>query len=174
MESEVPAQASGGIERLRVLRAAEGRAHWFLGTLAVVRASAEETAGGYSLIEQVARPGFGPPKHVHHVEDEQFYVLEGRVSFVCGDHLATLEAGGSIFLPKGVPHAFRVGGDGVARLLQLTVPGGFDRFVEEIGTPARDHGLPPDEPPPAGLLERMVELGRRHGFTVVGPPMSEG
>ena len=172
MESGAMASWDGSIERLRVLSATEGRAYWFLGTLVVIRASADETAGGYTLIEQVARPGFGPPTHVHHVEDEQFLVLEGSVTFLCGDRSASLHAGGSIFLPRGVPHAFLVEDGGEARLLQLTVPGGFDRFVEAVGTPAPERRLPPEGPPPGGLLERLAEAGERFGFTIVGPPMA--
>jgi mannose-6-phosphate isomerase-like protein (cupin superfamily) len=166
-----PMNGNSFAERFRAYRSGDGPAFWFLGTLVHVRASAADTNGAFTLIEQVASPGFGPPLHVHHVEDEEFFVLEGVVTFRCGDRDVELTAGGSIFLPKGVPHAFRVEGSSPARLLQFTTPGGFDRFVEEVGVPAPQKVLPPAGPPPAGLLERVAALGEKFHFTIVGPPL---
>jgi hypothetical protein len=50
----------------------------------VIKAGAEETKGGFTLIEQVAPAGFAPPLHVHRDEDEAFYVLEGEITVTCG------------------------------------------------------------------------------------------
>jgi mannose-6-phosphate isomerase-like protein (cupin superfamily) len=159
------------LERFRVGRSNDGPAFWFLGTLVYVRASTADTNGAFALIEQLAPPGFGPPLHVHHVEDELFFVLDGAVRFRCGDRDVDLVAGGSVFLPKNVPHAFRIEGNSPARLLQFTSPGGFDRFVEEVSIPAPQRVLPPAGPPPAGLLERVASLGKKYHFTIVGPPL---
>ena len=158
-------------DRFRAWSEDEGRAFWFLGTLVYIKAGTAETDGAFSLIEQVAPPGFGPPLHVHHIEDEVFRVLDGVVRFRCGEREIRLVAGGSIFLPKSVPHAFRVEGKSPARLLELTSPGGFDQFVEEAGVPAPDRILPPAGPPPAGLPERLASLSGRFHFTIVGPPL---
>lgn len=171
MEREGHVRDGQAAARMLAQGASDGPAYWFLGTLVLVRAGSSDTGGRFTLIEQLAPPGFGPPLHVHHVEDEQFCVLEGRVTFVCGDRTVTLDAGGFAFLPKGVPHAFRVEGAQPARLLQLTVPGGFDRFVDDIGAPAPRRDLPPPGPPPAGLFERVAALGPSHGFAVLGPPL---
>jgi hypothetical protein len=51
----------------------EGTAIWFLGTLMTLKATGEQTKGTYGLIEQILPPGFSPPLHVHHGEDEAFY-----------------------------------------------------------------------------------------------------
>ena len=153
------------LERLRAWQKSDGPAFWFLGTLVYVRASTADTDGAFALIEQLARPGFGPPLHVHHGEDELFFVVEGAARFRCGDREVSLLAGGSIFLPKGVPHAFRIEGSSPARLLQFTSPGGFDRFVEEVSIPAPEKVLPPAGPPPAALLERVTALGEKFRFT---------
>jgi mannose-6-phosphate isomerase-like protein (cupin superfamily) len=158
-------------ERFRALSDTEGSAFWFLGTLVYIKASNAQTNGAFTLIEQLAPPGFGPPLHIHHVEDELFWVLEGAVRFRCGDQEVRVEKGGSVFLPKGVPHAFRVEGQSPARVLQLTTPGGFDRFVEEITIPAPEKTLPPAGPPPPDLLERVASLGAKFHFTLVGPPL---
>jgi mannose-6-phosphate isomerase-like protein (cupin superfamily) len=158
-------------ERLRSYAEKEGPAFWFLGTLVHIKASTAETNGAFTLIEQLAPMHFGPPLHVHHIEDELFFILDGAVRFRCGDRDVRIEAGGSIFLPKGIPHAFRVEGDSSARLLQFTAPGGFDHFVEAIGIPAPQATLPPAGPPPAGLLERVAALGEEFHFEIVGPPL---
>lgn len=172
MAEDLSVGGVGDASRMQVWAAEEGTPYWFLGTLVWVRASAESTANAYSVIEQVAPAGFGPPLHVHHREDEQFYVLEGSVRFRCGEREVRVEAGGSVFLPKQVPHAFHVEGDTPARLLQITAPGGFERFVEAIGVVAPSATLPPPGPPPAGLIERVAELGPAHDFAVVGPPLA--
>lgn len=54
----------------------DGPAYWFYGTLWVVLADVHQTGGSFSVMEQWMRPGFGPPAHVHTV-DEWFFVLEG-------------------------------------------------------------------------------------------------
>ena len=56
----------------------------FLGVPTLLRATADTTNGAFGLIEHpMLPPGFGSPYHVHHREDESFYVLQGRVAFVC-------------------------------------------------------------------------------------------
>ena len=52
---------------------------WMLNTLMEIKAAAEDTGGTFTLIEQVVTPAGNPPVHVHHHEDESFYVLEGEV-----------------------------------------------------------------------------------------------
>lgn len=158
-------------ERFRAWPNQGGRAYWFLGTLVHVKAGAAETNGTFTLIEQLAPVGFGPPLHVHHVEEEMFYVLDGLVRFRCGGRDVVIESGGSVFLPKAVPHAFRVEGRSPARLLQLTSPGGFDQFVAEAGMAAPQESLPPPGPPPPGLIERVAALGAKYHFSIIGPPL---
>jgi len=58
---------------------------WFLGTLMILPATAEQTQGAFGLIEQILPPGFAPRLHVHHNEDEAFYLVEGEASFTCGE-----------------------------------------------------------------------------------------
>ena len=56
----------------------------FLGLPTIVRATAQTTNGAFGLIENWMPPGFASPYHIHHLEDEAFYVLEGEIAFVCG------------------------------------------------------------------------------------------
>jgi mannose-6-phosphate isomerase-like protein (cupin superfamily) len=155
----------------RAVGAAEGPAYWFLGTLLLIKATGEDTGGAFTLLEQLAPAGFGPPLHVHHQEDESFLLLEGRIRFRCGDHEFVVESGGNVFLPKGIPHAFRVEGTTPARLVQMTLPSGFERLVHDIGVRAPDRTLPPPSSMTPDLIGRLVALGPKYNFSVVGPPL---
>src|SRR6266581_1950002 len=66
------------------LRQGEGESLWFLGVLATIKASSETTEGRVAVIEHFAPQGAGSPLHVHHNEDEWFYVTEGELSFWVG------------------------------------------------------------------------------------------
>jgi mannose-6-phosphate isomerase-like protein (cupin superfamily) len=46
------------------------------------------------------------PLHVHHVDDEAWYVLEGVLRFRIGDDTREVGPGGAVLAPKGTPHAY--------------------------------------------------------------------
>lgn len=94
------------------LREEEGEDFWLFGALATIKISAEDTAGQYCVIDIEAPPGVGSPWHVHHDEDEWFFVHEGACEVYIGDAHLTLTAGGFAFGPKGVPHTFFGGSKG--------------------------------------------------------------
>lgn len=146
----------------------EGQPIWFLGTLMQLKATGEHNGHTFSLIEQTLPPGFAPPLHVHHAEDEAFYILEGNVTFVCGERRWHASAGSFVFLPKEIPHGFLVEGDTQARLLQFTVPSGLEHFHVEMGEPAQSLTIPPQTPPD---MEKMQMLAAKYRFDIVGPPL---
>ena len=83
----------------------DGQALWFLGNvLTRVKATGEQTGGAYGLIDQVIPAGFASPWHVHHAEDETFYVLEGTITFLCGETRVVGGPGTFVYGPRGVPH----------------------------------------------------------------------
>lgn len=147
----------------------EAETVWFLATRMSVLASAQTTSGAFGLIEAVVPPGFSPPLHVHSREDEPMYVIEGRVTFQVGDQRFEAEPGSFVFLPKNVPHTFVVEGDAPARILELALPGGLERFHVEAGRPAEGPGLPPPAAPDIAMLD---QLAARYGARHIGPPMS--
>ncbi len=153
-----------------LLALGEGRATWFLGTLMTVKAGGEQTAGSFTLLEWTAPPGFAPPPHVHHAEDEAFYILEGSMTVTCGDHSWQAGPGSFVFLPRGQVHGFTVTGTKPIRGLQLTVPGGFERFMDEVGEPARAPTLPPQGAPD---IERLLAAAAKHRIDILGPSPSE-
>ena len=112
-----------------------------------------------------------PPLHVHHREDEAFFVLAGRLRFVCGEEAIVAGPGAFVFLPRDVPHTFVVEGEEPAHLLTLVSPGGGEGFFVEAGRPPEGPGLPPAGPPDIATLQRVAP---RYGNEIVGPPLAAG
>src|SRR5215470_1555685 len=146
----------------------EGLAVWFLGNHMTIKATARSTGGAFGLVESLVAPGFSPPLHVHHREDESFWVLEGELSMRCGDRTFRASAGSFVFLPRDVPHTFVVEGDRPARMLTLLTPGGGEGVFIDGGRPAEHNDFPPAAPPDIERLKRVTE---RYGAEIVGPPM---
>jgi len=144
----------------------EGRAVWFLGTLAIVKATAESTRGAFGLIDSVIPAGFESPYHVHHAEDESFYVTEGEVTFICDGRKLKVGPGAYVFGPREIPHGFRIEGTAPARMLFLTTPAGFERFILEMSEPATDLALPQPTPPD---MEKLTALAAKYKIDILGP-----
>jgi len=149
--------------------AGEGEETWFQPNRMRVKASAADTGGAYGLVESWIRAGSSPPLHVHHDEDEAFFVLEGRVRFRCADRDIVGGPGSFVFLPRDVPHTFVVEGDEDAHMLTLLSPGGGERFFIEGGRAPEGPGLPP---PGAPDVAKLRELGPRFGNEILGPPIA--
>lgn len=139
---------------------------WFLSLPTWIRAGGGETNGTLSVIEQVIPPGFASPWHVHHDEDESFFVLEGRVSVVVDGRTVTLNAGDFAFGPRGVPHGFRTEGTAPTRLVLLTSGGAFAQFIEAASLP--DDGAAPPAPNEADL-PKLIAAAEAHGISILGP-----
>jgi mannose-6-phosphate isomerase-like protein (cupin superfamily) len=146
-----------------------GRPLWFLRNRIDVKATADSTGGAFGLVESLIAPGFSPPLHVHHREDESFYILEGEVTMQCGEKRFRASAGAFVFLPRDVPHTFVVEGDRPARMLTLLTPGGGEGVFIEGGRPPEGEGLPPATPPDVDALRRV---SGRFGAEIVGPPIA--
>lgn len=150
------------------LAAGEGEALWFLGILVTIKATSEATAGGVAVIEHHAPRGSGSPLHVHHREDEWFYVIEGQLTFWVGGEVVEAPAGSFVYGPREIPHTFTVVSE-TARFLLVTEPAGFERFMRSIAEPATEHVIPPPatEPPD---VEAMTQVALEYGIEILGPP----
>ena len=146
----------------------EGEALWFLGTLGLVKASTETTAGRVAVIEQVAPLGSGSPLHVHHNEDEWFYVIDGELTFWVGGRVVSAPAGSFVYGPRDIPHTFMVSSE-QARFLLVTEPAGFEGFMRACSEPAARREIPPAPTAPPDM-NAMVELAAQHGIEILGPP----
>lgn len=139
----------------------EGEARWWLGSLAVIKATAADTGGLMTIIEVTEPPGFEGPLHVHHREDEGFWLLEGDATFEVGDAIIEAHAGDYVFGPRDIPHRYTVG-DAGCRLLFIMTPGGFEDLVIAMSEPAGSRTLPPpSEKEPD--LEWIAAIARAHG-----------
>lgn len=150
-----------------MLASTEGEAYWWTGELATIKATGAETNGHLALVEIVAPEGIEIPLHVHHREDEGFWVLEGALTFTVGE--STVKAGPGDFLlgPRGVPHAYTVDA-GPARMLFLFAPAGFEGLIRESGIPAAHRTLPPADVQPDMAV--LTTLARTYGVELVGEP----
>jgi quercetin dioxygenase-like cupin family protein len=146
----------------------EGESLWFLGALVTVKSSAETTGGRVAVIEHLAPRGSGSPLHVHHNEDEWFYVIEGELTFWVGGDVVVAPAGSFVYGPRDVPPTVIVSSD-EARFLLVTEPAGFEAFMRAVGTPAERLEIPPaaTEPPD---VEGLTRLAATYGIDIVGPP----
>jgi hypothetical protein len=90
--------------------------------------------------------------------------LEGSLTVTRGSEQLTLNAGDSGFLPRNVPHTFKIS-SGYARWLVCFTPAGFEEYFRTIGRPAERLAL--DENPSRPDVERMVSVGERFGITFV-------
>jgi quercetin dioxygenase-like cupin family protein len=153
--------------------AGSGQATWAMGSLFEHLVGAEHTEGllGAALVTQP--PGIATPLHRHTQEAEAFFLLDGTMTYRAGEELFDLEAGSFLYLPRGLPHAFRVTGDRPVRLLALTTPGGLLHLYDEVGVPAGERRLPGEGEgrPMAEEIGRWNEVGPRYGLEVVGPPI---
>jgi mannose-6-phosphate isomerase-like protein (cupin superfamily) len=75
------------------------------------------------------RPGRELEAHVHDDEDDAFYVLEGRLTFLFGDEEVVAPPGTFVLVPPGVEHGFRNDGHEAVRMLNIHAPAGFDRRI---------------------------------------------
>ncbi len=156
-----------------VHRSGQGPGTWAMGSLFEHLLTARQSGGalGVSLVTQP--PGVATPVHRHTREAEALLVLEGVVDYLAGDQRHELTAGAFLWLPLGVPHAFRIRGSAPARFLSLTAPGGLMDLYDEVGVPAGGMHVPGEG---EGLtttqeIARWNEVGPRYGLEVVGPPL---
>lgn len=152
----------------------EGRGTWAMGSLFERLLTGQDTAGALDVSLVTQPPGIATPLHIHTLEAEACYVVEGTLLYRAGDQVHELGAGSFIYLPSGVPHAFRITGSEPARLLGLVSPAGLMDLYDEVGLPARELRLPgADSRLMDDEIPRWNEAGPRYGLEVVGPPIPE-
>ena len=146
----------------------EGRSLWVLGELVSYKTPSHRTGGAYALFEVTTQPGTEPPPHIHHREDESFYVLKGDYEFLMEGRTIRVGAGSLLYVPKGTLHAHKNVGEGVGRMLVTQTPGGlYERFFEEVGKAVDSEAGPLvfEDQPDVG---RIVEMAAEHGIEI--PP----
>lgn len=154
--------------------AGSARATWAMGSLFEHLLSSADSGGALGMALITQPPGTATPLHRHTHEAEAFFLLDGSMTYRAGEETFHLSTGDFIWLPSGLPHAFRVTGSSPVRFLGLTSPGGLMALYDEVGIPATERRLPGADGLPMGEeIARWNEVGPRYGLQVVGPPLPE-
>ena len=149
------------------IKAGEGRIHGHIKMKGVnsniidVKVSGRDNDGGLAIFEQTSiSQGKGTPMHLHHFQDETFYVLEGSYYFQVGDEKLTLNAGDCVFLPRKIPHAWTQASEKGKMMIFLQPAGKLEDFFVTMA--ALDH-----EP----TATEIAQIFANNEMQVVGPPL---
>jgi mannose-6-phosphate isomerase-like protein (cupin superfamily) len=126
------------------------------GERCLIRTSAAETNGAFSVVEIISQPGDGTPVHVHRNEDEHFIVLEGTARILYGDKTLDVPAGTSVSASRNIRHAWCNPFDTPFRMVVIASPGGCEDALRVIAK--------------GGDVDK-VALAARFQIEVLGPPM---
>lgn len=125
----------------------------------------------WSVFEAEVTPGFDVGAHLHHHDEELFYILEGELDLLAfeptvrskdgwqtwtsssGAKVVRGGAGSCTFVPPGCPHAFSNPGEVTARMVFLFSPPGHEHYLAEVGKLTGGAG-PPDPTVIADLRAR--------------------
>ena len=139
---------------------------WKTGRM-TVKASGAETGDAFAQIEIDGPRGDAAPLHLHHNDDETFYVLEGEITVLVDGERLDLGRGDFCFVPRGVVHTSIVRSER-ARFLTTISPAGLEQLFVTCGIPATD------DRPPSGVamppMDEVIRLFAGHGCDIVGPP----
>lgn len=139
----------------------------------LLRVEGSRMAGRVAVIEHPIAPGVLVPPHTHTREDEVSYVVRGTIGARVGDEFITAPPGAYVLKPRGIPHAFWNAGPEPARIVEMIVPAGFERFFAELDELARQGPL--DSRAHAALGQRfgvryhdewIAELAERFGVGI--------
>lgn len=152
--------------RSNIVAAGDGRTPAplnIVGEETLVKVSSDDSDGTLAFFHLTAPPMSGPPRHVHSREDELFYVLEGELVFELDGERHTVHAGDTVYLRRGVVHAYQNFTTSDARLLIVTTPGAFCNLFIELSAATPPNGLP--------SFDLIDAIATRYGITTLGPPM---
>jgi len=152
-----------------VVRAGESRTARKLGgisgTVICVKFSGVDTGNQLAVLELPTVSGWGPPLHVHRVEDEWFYVLEGEHEFQVASDRFRVAPGDSVFAPRLIPHSWRNVSARPGKMLCIATPAGqIEEFFEELSA------LTSSDPANVSTRKAVFE---KYDMEIVGPPLAD-
>jgi mannose-6-phosphate isomerase-like protein (cupin superfamily) len=128
------------------------------------KVSSKDTKGAWLIYDTLRQEKGGPALHLHHKQDEWFYIIKGEFVVKVGEETFNLKEGDSAFAPRKVPHAFAKISEGEGQMLVLFQPAGtmedFFKQMSKLGGAI-----------PKNQQETLKELWRTHGMEIVGPPL---
>jgi quercetin dioxygenase-like cupin family protein len=147
----IPADAIDKTKTAAILLPGDGERLNVIGDSQTIKLTGDMTNGLFAMIEQNNKAGAGVPLHVHTREDESFYVCEGEVMFQVGEIEVLAPAGTTVYLPRGVPHGFRV--NKPTRAILCLYPAGAENMFRKLSA------LPPGPPNMEGVTGICAEYG---------------
>ena len=151
--------------RYKVLGVNDGlERHSGPGETLTYKVTGDETGGAFDIFTLQMQPKSGPPLHIHHRQHETIAFLVGSFKVQLGDEVFRCEAGGFVYIPMGVRHAFMSLGDQPGVCMITFAPGGTDKFFEEFAPVVRASS----HPDPAAL----APIFAKYDWELVGPPLS--
>ena len=136
---------------------------WLDGSMLTLLLDGASTDGQLMMGRFDVSEGEAPPYHKHTREDEIFMLIAGTALVWYDDREYTLDEGGVVFLPKGVPHGYRITSK-KADLLMINTPAGIEGMFRAVG---RDTSTPR---PPGFQVTPDPAVAEEYGNVVVGPP----
>ena len=131
-------------------------------TLIDIKVSTLDTDGALSVAEITSLQKGGPGRHVHHEQDEWFYVVEGEYVIEVGEERYEPGPGDSVLAPREVVHVWAHVGEGTGRLIAALQPAGeIEAFFDDVAK----LGSGPER-------EELQEVFDSHGMEQVGAPLS--
>ena len=128
-----------------------------------IKVSGADTGGAVAVLEVTTDPDFSTPVHVHHVENEWFYAIEGEYEVTVGDEVFHLKPGGSVYAPKLIPHAINDVSDKGGKLIVVAQPAGH---IEAFSIDLFKLMSSGTQDPAA-----MIALFQKHNMEFVAPPL---
>lgn len=159
-KTSTPARASvvpGGEDR-------QGEHHSIGVSSTDFKVATQDSRGALFILEHSNHKKGGPPRHLHHNEDEWFYAMEGDYVLEVGTERFHLRAGDSVLAPREVPHAWAFVGDLPGKLLIAFAP------ANKMEAFFRDN----EKHFSGGNYAKEAEIYHAYGMELIGPPLSVG
>ncbi|WP_326809841.1 cupin domain-containing protein [Streptomyces scopuliridis] len=138
---------------------------WLDGGTFSVLLDSQATEGQLTVGRFDVAKGEAPPFHMHTREDEIFMLIKGEALLWLGEERMELSEGGIVYLPKNIPHGYRITSD-TADLLVITTPGGIEGMFRQAG-----HDVTTPRPKDFAITpERLAESAEQYGQITLGPP----
>ena len=134
----------------------------FTRTVIDIKVSTLDTDGGLCVAEITSLQKGGPARHLHHEQDEWFYVVEGEYVIEVGEERYEPGPGDSLLAPRKVAHVWARVGEGAGRLIAALQPAGeIEAFFEDVAK----LGTSPER-------EKLQRAFSSHSMELAGPPLS--
>lgn len=129
------------------------------------KVSTADSGGALFIMEHANSTKGGPPRHLHHKEDEWFHVLEGEYIVEVGSERFRLQRGDSILGPRAVPHAWAFAGDTAGKLLIAFAPANkMEQYFRSILQARGGQYSNPND-------AQQAKVMRGYGMELIGPPL---